>query len=371
MRQYPFWGSLTMNLELEPTDDKWCSTAATDGDKIYYNRKFFESFPEAKRLDYIQFVLAHEVGHCIFKHMERLGGREKNKWNIATDAVINQTLVDQQPPFQMPVLTKKDNGIEFQGILDEKWRGLAAEEVYKLLKDTVKYQKFDEHCYGKGGKGQKDDEGKPVFRHDARDWGEAVERAAAVAKSQGNLPAGLDRLVKFLKPRISWKTVLNTFVDTISKTDYNMRIPNRRAIVHGYYAPALHQPELGEIAVAIDSSGSIDEQQFSQFVGELQGVRDAYDCTVHTYICDAEVHHYKVFLPGEPLQLKLAGGGGTDFRPVFSRIKKDCPNIKCLLYLTDAWGSFPEKKPDYPVLWILTKEHGAVPFGQQVYMDNV
>ena len=370
----PFWGTLTMNLELKGVTAPWLPSAATDGETLYYNPAWFASFPADKRREYVEFVLAHEVGHCIFRHTERGMGRDHERWNVAIDIAVNTVLTDAEsaglvaPP---------------QGCYDTagKYRGKMAEEIYRELGKDVTYVQWDVHLPGKG-EGEQDKDGKgggdgeegedaPEYKGSGRKWERNAEKAAQAAKSQGKFPAGLERLMKLLRPKVNWKTQLQTFVDSYAKSDYNMRIPNRRCAARGVWMPSLNIPELGEIAVAIDSSGSVDEKQFSQFMSELQSIRDTYECTIHAFICDAEIGTYRIIMPEDELKLKLVGGGGTDFRPVFTKIDKDCLNIKCLVYLTDCQGSFPGKQPNYPVLWIVTTDGTHPPWGTEVRLTDV
>ena len=312
LQQHPFWGSLVLNMEIIPKEAPWLPSATTDGNTIWYNPHFFSAFPEDKRLENIEFVLAHESAHCAFLHPER--GKSKSnhdKWNIAVDYTVNSMLFDQEPALDFQDLPN------FKIIRDTagKYKEMTAEQIYKELSDKTIYIPWDVHIFGNGNDNGQDKEGNgegmPVYKGDARKWARNVEKAAQIAKGQGKLPAGIERLIKLNRPKISWKKILYNFVDSYAKNDYNWKTPNRRGIAHGIYQPALRNPELGEIAFAADSSGSISEEQFSQFISELEGIRNAYSCKVHAFVCDAEVQSYKEFEPDESLKdIKLKGLGG-------------------------------------------------------------
>jgi predicted metal-dependent peptidase len=66
-------------------------------------------------------------------------------------------------------------------------------------------------------------------------------------------------------------------------------------------------------------------------------------------------------------QITLKGRGGTDFTPVFEYITEKKIQPKVLLYYTDGCGTYPEKKPEYPVIWLLT-EKVSVPWGKKIIL---
>lgn len=120
------------------------------------------------------------------------------------------------------------------------------------------------------------------------------------------------------------------------------------------------------MVIAVDTSGSISQQILDDFAGEMQSIID--ECQperVHVIYCDADVQRVDVFERGESLEMNPAGGGGTDFRPVFAQVAADGVGPACLVYLTDTYGSFPQNAPDYPVLWAST-DGTNVPFGELI-----
>ena len=86
----PFFGNLAGRLVA--VEAPWCNTAATDGRYLYYNREFIKSLTKPQLL----FLIAHEVYHCVFDHLGRRGKRDPKIWNMATDYVINYSLVQEK-----------------------------------------------------------------------------------------------------------------------------------------------------------------------------------------------------------------------------------------------------------------------------------
>jgi len=86
--KHPFFGQLALRLTLTPASRQWCPTAATDGKKFYYNPAFILELDDKENV----FLVAHELGHCIYEHFMRREGRDPKLWNIAGDYIINNTL---------------------------------------------------------------------------------------------------------------------------------------------------------------------------------------------------------------------------------------------------------------------------------------
>ena len=103
----PFFGNLATRLKLVNADD-WCPTAATDGRTFYYNSEFINKMPSKQ----VEFLMGHEVLHCVYDHMGRRGERDARVWNIADDYCVNQDLLDQRIGEKIPV-----------GLFDTKYRG--------------------------------------------------------------------------------------------------------------------------------------------------------------------------------------------------------------------------------------------------------
>src|SRR5210317_794816 len=123
--RHPFFGNMATRLKILAADD-WCPTAAVDGKNLYYNTQFFNAMNNKE----IEFVIAHEILHCVFDHLERRGDRDRMIYNIAADYIVNNLLVRDRIG-QKPKLVDC-----FQ---DFKYDGWTSEEVY----DDI-FNKYDE-----------------------------------------------------------------------------------------------------------------------------------------------------------------------------------------------------------------------------------
>ena len=85
--RHSFFGNLATRLRLINADE-WCSTAATDGLKFYYNSRFINMLKPKE----VEFLVGHEVLHVVYDHMGRRNNRDPQIWNIADDYAVNADL---------------------------------------------------------------------------------------------------------------------------------------------------------------------------------------------------------------------------------------------------------------------------------------
>jgi predicted metal-dependent peptidase len=207
-------------------------------------------------------------------------------------------------------------------------------------------------------------------RRQEHEWDIAAEQAQRSAKAWGHEPARIERpLSESRQSQQDWRAILRDFVAATMPVDYRWTPPNRRYIASGLYLPSVERRGLGEIVIAVDTSGSIGKRELEQFAGEISAIsEEAQPEAIHVVYCDAAVQSAQEFRASEPLQLEPKGGAGTDFRPVFDWVGKNDIVPVCLIYLTDfCCGSYPEV-PEYPVLWV-TDSRRTAPFGETVRID--
>lgn len=395
-REFPFWGVISERCRFSVTENKGlCDTACiTPTGHIIFNMDFYEGLTQRQFL----FLVAHEICHFIFEHAGRKGSRDHFLWNVATDFAINLMLKFQ---FEKPDFLLKDI------MLDEKYEGWTAERIYEdVVKNPPKKPKVyvldlsEDGADGEDGEGEgegpgsgdivvirdrrvplpKKDKGKSDEQHrqEVKDWiRNAICEGYATAKSQGSMPAGMERvIVGHLKPKVNWLQALRQRLrfgaSRKASRDITWTVPNRRFLGASYIFPSNIGPDQPKIAFAIDTSGSMSEADLKQAIAELEDIRKQFNAQVYFLDCDAGVYQSRWISPYEPLPC-LQGGGGTDFAPVFShlienRIKPDY----CVLF-TDGYGNFgddPTQKFD--VLWVITNQEVKPPFGEviRVSVDN-
>ena len=227
---------------------------------------------------------------------------------------------------------------------------------------------------GEGKKGG-DGNGLTSELHDLNDrstleahWKQAIQQALVLASSQGqgSLPAGMLRhLVEVADPQIDWRSQLWRYL-VRTPTDFSGF--DRRFLHCGLYLDHL-EGESVQVFVCIDTSGSIDDEQMSLFIGEVSGILSSYpmlDCRL--WYADAEC--YGPYEIGSMHEIpRPEGGGGTDFRPFFqATMEAWSGNHEAIcVYLTDGYGAFPEEAPQLPVLWVIVPgglPSEEIPYGE-------
>jgi predicted metal-dependent peptidase len=145
--------------------------------------------------------------------------------------------------------------------------------------------------------------------------------------------------------------------------------PSKKYLHVPLYMPSL-TGEFVEFAVAVDTSGSIADEELNQFISEIKNISENFeDYRVHIFACDADVHDIYEIESYDDWPTTYHGRGGTAFIPVFNAIAERGLNISCLLYLTDSYGTFPDVAPDYPVMWVINNPQGTAPWGEIVRLD--
>lgn len=352
---HPFFGVLALRLRL--IEDASIPTMATDGTVILFSPAFVAKCSDKE----LQGVLAHEVMHCGCGHPWRRDGREQVQWNIACDYAINHVVIESGLTLPKGHLRDKK--------YDGKWSEWIYDRLPELKKITIGFGAGGDDVKDPGSAPQGDGVAVDATMTEA-DWAHAVKQVAAAEKTRGTLPASIERLVGLAgQTRVDWRSMLRRFVQEAARSDYQWTRPNVRHLSQGLYMPGLRAEAMGPIAVAIDTSGSIDRVMLTQFSTELNAITDDVQPErVHVAYCDAQIQRVDTFERGDPIALKPKGGGGTAFEPVMEWADGlDEPPV-CLVYLTDLYGSFGTA-PNMPVLWATSTPHAQVPYGEVVHIQ--
>lgn len=355
--EHPFIGSVALNMPM--SIDNSVPTAATNGKRVLFNEEFCNGLSDEE----LKFLVAHECMHPMLEHNFRRGERDAYKWNQAADYVINKLLTDEGIG-KMPEQGLLDDTIYNNG-------GGTSDGIFNLLPDTP------EDGQGNGGSGQpldscEDGQGSPAeVSQQQAEWKVKVAQAAQSAKMMGKMSAGLERLVdEILKPKVDWRDVLQRFVVKCRSDQRSWARPNRRFLSQGLYLPSVSGESLGEIAFAVDCSGSIGQDEINQFASEITTVwQDQRPTKVHVIYFDSEVSHYDEFEQDNEPVVKPHGGGGTAFSPVFKYMTEHGIEPVACIFLTDLCCDDFGDAPDYPVLWVSTHDDKA-PFGEVVMMED-
>ena len=352
---HPFFGSLLFRLKSE--EDRAIPTMATNGVVLRYNPVFVDTLNAAT----LAGVLAHEVMHPALQHHTRRAKRDPRRWNEACDYAINPLLLDAGLSLPDDVL------------VDPRFRGMSAEQIYNLREAEAQPQSDDQSKSeqnsgtdsndsagdgnengtpsvpeSQGGIGQvidapEADDDMPSIEEQVRDWEIAVNQAATVAQQAGKVPAGLKRTLEgAAEAQVDWRELLRRLWSDTIPADSSWMRPNRRHIWFGLYLPGVVREGTGEIAIAVDCSGSVNARQLRLFEAEIRSVLEGQRPErVHVLYFDAEVHKADTYVAGEMLHLDPVGGGGTEFGPCFDWINEHGIRPQTMVFLTDLYGTFP------------------------------
>lgn len=418
LSRHPFVGHIALMLDLVPIRDNRCSTAATDGDRLFFDIDFLSKLSQAER----EFVFGHEVWHCALTHLLRGESRDRTLWNIAADLEVNQLLEsDGMTPPSMVLFPNSQNGHKSQFNFESS---LSAEEYYALLcqsgsqsksesSDTqgkskrqssnnpVKGQ-FDSHMSSGdienapvvaksdkyGEKGQDADFAPANFKSDKekRELGEKmrsaiVGAAQAYERMRGTVPGAFKKLVQsLLEPKMPWRELLAAFMSSAFSDKCSWNTPNRRFAYSGTYLPS-HANDALRIAVGIDTSGSC-AADCEKFLTELVGIAKSFGSyEIHMIQCDAEVKKYDKFDDDNQLDptskaVEFQGFGGTELHPIFDYVNAQELDVDALVIFTDGeCESFTaDEKCSIPTLWAFTgnprDDHSNIEFGTKIHLED-
>ena len=379
--RHSFFGNLATRMQLVNADE-WCSTAATDGLKFYYNSRFIMMLKPKE----VEFLVGHEVLHVVYDHMGRRGNRDPEIWNIADDYAVNADL-------------KRHKVGEFiktvPCLYEQKYDGKPAEEVYDdLMKNVQKIdinslidQMIDDHMDGEDdgqGEGEGNSEGKgkrPTMSPEERERvRQEVKQAiinAAQSAEAGQLPLGVERLIRqHTNPVMPWRELIQTNLTSAIRSDYSWMRPSRRGWHMDAIMPGMNPGEEIDVVVSLDMSGSISNSQAQAFLGEIGGMMDSFDgYKVHVFCFDTDTYNPKDFSSENMDRIEEyepMGGGGTDFDCIFKYLKDNAIDPKRLIVFTDGYPCGSWGDPDYcDTTWII---HGDTdphpPFGTFAIYDE-
>jgi len=361
--RHPFFGNMATRLKIV-CGDAWCPTAAVDGRNLYFNTQFFNALSNRE----IEFVIAHEILHCVFDHLMRREDRDALIYNIAADYIVNNILVRDR-------IGEKPKIIDcYQDFKYENW---TSEEVYDEIKEKYDEEELkqlgellDEHVdWGKdpgedgtegpgadanGDDGDGKGQGRPTYSNEElkkiRDEIKENMISAAQSAGAGNVPAGVERMIKELtEPKMNWREILRQQIQSTIRDDYTFSRPSRKGWHTGAILPGMNFQETIDLCISIDMSGSIGNEQATDFLSEVKGIMDEYrDYNIKLWCFDTNVYNEADFSAdgGDTLEeYEVMGGGGTDFMVNWTYMKANDIVPKKFLMFTDgyAWDSWGDE----------------------------
>jgi len=337
-------------FSLKHSFDESIPTAGTDGRNVKYNPKFFMSLNHDERV----FLILHEAMHCAYLHMERVQNRDKRRYNIAADHVINLQLIERG--FRMPVM----------GLADGTYAGMSTEQVYNLLPPPPPSKPMG----GFGEDLQTPDDPSKTLENDIQN---VLIQAAIQSKMAGDKPGTVPGdiqifLDNLLSPKLPWYRILQKYMQTFSKNDYSFRKPNRRFLPK-HYLPSMYSESLMDLAAFADISGSVTDKEFHQQLSETASIMKMMKPSKITFgQFDTQIKQItQVRSLTDIRDIKFSGRGGTRIKPVIDWANEHKPQL--LLLFTDGHFRFPsDLTTKSQVIWLIyNNPKFTAPFGKVIH----
>jgi predicted metal-dependent peptidase len=363
-------------------------TACTNGKDESYGRAFVKKLSDKE----LAFVIAHEAGHKMYRHLstwKKLHDEDARLANSAMDYVINLMLKDLDPNESVIAMPRLQEAVgkhkkgDFMGLIDERFRGMNTKQVFDILKQEKEDDDgdgegdgFDDHDW-EGAQNLTDEEKKEL----AREIDQAIRQGLiAHQKHIGQGGAGLDReLGDLLAPKVDWREVLREFVKATcaNKDTSSWRRVNRRFLSTGTYMPSMIGEKVGHLVVAIDTSGSIGGPELDEFLSEVKGIAEEVspECVDLIY-WDGDVAAHEKYEGAAVSNIvsstKPRGGGGTDPSCVSKYLKDENIKPEAIIVLTD--GYVPNWGSDWtaPIMWVISggNTSAVAEHGKTIYLED-
>ena len=385
-------------------------TAYTDGVNKKYGRKFLESILSESK---VRGLILHENLHVALKQVVfgRAMFMENRKMaNLAADFVVNDIIanIDGTIAGTSERLVELPDG----AIYDPMFHDWSMREVYNYLKKHAKKGGGG----GQGGKGQgnpppsggtqsNDDDdmdgdtvtvngktydisqadehdfiGREVSAEEAKEILDDIDKALREGGMlAGRMGAKIPRVISdLLEPKVDWRDALREFVSSSTKgnDEFTWRRMNKRQMANDIYLPSVMNESIGEIIVAIDTSGSIGGAEITEFATELVSICEVCQPeAVRVLWWDTQVHGEQVFKDNYSdiaKMLKPLGGGGTHVSCVSDYVVKNKLKAECVLVFTDGYveNDINWKITD-PTLWMVTQRRDfEPPMGKKVMFGD-
>jgi len=348
----PFYGLFLSGLHKTVTDKIPTAAVGKHGinTKLYINPEFWSSLKESEQTG----VLQHELLHICFDHItERSKYSNKKFYNIAADLYINQIVGKDNLPKEGMHLDEFNQKYKLS-MKPTEGSDYYYDELMKLpqeLQDKINQDTGgrDWHETWKEFEGLSEAEKKLIkkqIEHKLKEVAESMKNRGTVP---GEFASLLEKILNIEPPKFNWKAYLRRFAGASNRifTKKLRRKQNRRFPDQ----PGLKIKQKKHILVAIDTSGSVSDEELKEFMQEIHHIFKT-GTQVTIVHCDAAIHHIESFNGLGRWSGKVHGRGGTEFEPVIKYLNEHKNKYGCLIYMTDGECSAPESNPLKKTLWV-------------------
>jgi predicted metal-dependent peptidase len=388
---YPFYGMLAYRMPI--IEVKSIPTLATDYKRIFYNPDYVKTLTPGQ----LVFALAHELGHCTHGHLLRVEERNPKLWNIAGDFEINYDLSHER-------ITRSD-GSSYVGVgsrhpswlYDDRFASKPAEEIYDILENENNWQQMatqDHHLSPSDLAGDTDGDNEDILGEEVDSLpeippmskeeqeqarSEFVQAVFDVASSiPGSISGKIQRRINELRnPRKDWRSIIRSTIESAYKPNKTWINPHRRSWSQGYVTPGPAPEKAIDIAIAIDTSGSVSREMLTCFLSEVHGMMKQFRTfKIQVWSFDHRVYHnsYLEFTESNGVTVEdfdPIGGGGTNFGANWEYMKKNKIRPDRFIMFTDGYCSFDGCDADLvDTVWVIyDNNHFSAPFGTSAFFN--
>lgn len=361
---------------------------ATDGQTLFFDPiyvlKTYRDNPK-----YIARCYLHTLLHCIFSHGFKYDKMDRGIWGLSVDLAVENVILDMK--LESVSLESDMDAARKLMILREDVGPLTAERIYRYFRNnsiTPNEQgnleelfTRDIHSLWRG----EDVRSREQLEITEEQWKKISERVKADLKSFTKNKKGTESLEKNLeettRDRYDYSDILRKFTvmgENIAVNDDEFDyIYYTYGLEHYGNLPLIEPLEykeenkVREFVIAIDTSASCRGAVVKAFLKKTYSILKSSEnffhrINVHIVQCDHQVQNDTKITDDEDFEAfmqygKLTGFGATDFRPVFDYVEKlktmgEFENLKGLIYFTDGYGIYPQKMPEYDVIFAFLDE---------------
>ncbi len=378
----PFYAYMIAQMRIRQSDDMPTLAVGYEGGtiKLVYNPQFMVNNKKIA-ID----LLRHECGHVLHKHLlMKLPSTvvETQVMNVAMDSVINGNLEQIEPltsPAEDIITGKAKPSRPYVGPSKDLYNP-TTEEVYKHLMELVKKQVVSAKGISIGGSGNSSGnlDDHSMFGNISEAEGAIINKAIveqAFAKSKGNVPHGISKLIESIlkaHTNVNWRQELRKFSGQAIENGRYRTItkPNKK---YGYPFFGQRTQYTGEIAVYVDVSGSVSDEDLEKFVGEMHNISKQTGLRLLVVQGDTEVSDVSRYSRNKLKHFVRTACGGTELQPGIDAAAKAS---RFVVVFTDGYASLPQAPKRTKLMFVLLKDHSkqfaedAKQIGKVVVMND-
>ena len=387
------------------------NTLITDGEYLLYNpMHILQNYKLAKEIPVRDYL--HVVMHCVFRHMFMDPTLNRVYWDLACDIAVENVITDLN--LKAVTSSREKQQAQYIAAIKSELKYVTAEKIYGYLQQTMPdpdtiaqirgffyadnheiwYMTGDEKTVafglpqkGQGDSDREDQEGESsVSAEISAAWQAIAERMQVdletFGKQRGLEPGAMTQnLMAVNREKYDYTAFLKKFAvlgETMKINDdefdyifytYGLQLYDKMPLIEPLEYKEVKA--IKEFVIAIDTSGSTSGELVQKFVQKTYNILKSTESffskiNLHIIQCDATIQEDKKITCQEEFDeylktMQIRGLGGTDFRPVFTyveqlRREKEFTNLKGLIYFTDGFGAYPEKKPDYDTAFVFVDD---------------